>query len=121
MKFQLKFIPFKLFTSETSIHGIRHIGDKGTHKIMRIFWWLSFALSIIGLSYYAYGTYSKWTIEPDIGITASLKPIREIPFVAATICSPVSAKNEFANYQDLYTHIVYEGHNHHVIELSSEK
>ncbi|XP_070496595.1 pickpocket protein 28-like [Chironomus tepperi] len=99
----------KLSPIESSIHGIRYIADSNSHKSVRIFWLIIFLLSIIGFSFYVYGVYSKWMLAPDIGITANLKPIREIPFPAVTICSPMNIKNEFANFNKVYNELNING------------
>lgn len=87
---------------DSSIHGIRYIADSKSHKSFRIFWLFIFVLSIAGFSFYVYGVYSKWMQAPDIGITANLKPIRDIPFPAITICAPMSIKNVHANFYEVY-------------------
>jgi amiloride-sensitive sodium channel len=94
----------RLFTSHTSIHGVRYTNDLHTHRVIRIFWLIVFVLSIAVLTFYARGAYVKWKIAPDISMSEQLKPIREIPFPAVTICSPASVKSEFANYRDAFAH-----------------
>ncbi|KAG5674934.1 hypothetical protein PVAND_004878 [Polypedilum vanderplanki] len=110
----------RLFTSQTSIHGIRYSNEPQNHKFVRIFWLIVFIISIAGLVYYAKTVYYKWKIAPDISTMHQLKPIHEIPFPAITICSPVSINNEHVNYQYAYTHIQYMNHSH-IDELPNEE
>lgn len=93
----------------SSIHGVRYIADSKSHKSVRIFWLITFLMSIIGFLFYVNGVYSKWMLAPDIGITANLKPIREIPFPAVTICAPMNIKNEQANFNKVYKEINING------------
>lgn len=91
------------YASSSTIHGIRYIvGEDESQKSFRIFWILAFLASIVGLGYYAYGVYMKWSIEPDIGLTLRMRPMREIPFPAITICSPLFARDEMANFSRFY-------------------
>ncbi|KAG5676491.1 hypothetical protein PVAND_006322 [Polypedilum vanderplanki] len=91
------------YASESTIHGVRYIvGGDNQNRSIRIFWICAFFLSIIGLGYYAYGVYMKWSINPDIGLTIRMRPMREIPFPAITICSPLFARDSLANYSNYY-------------------
>lgn len=64
---------------------------------------------MFGLSYYAYGVYMKWNIEPDIGLTLRMRPMREIPFPAITICSPLFAREQMANFSHFYAEYTAKG------------
>ena len=81
------------FSKESSIHGIKFIADNDSHKFLRIFWTISFLMSIVGFIYYADGVYLKWSVNPDIALQIKWKSIREIPFPAVTICLPLFAKS----------------------------
>jgi hypothetical protein len=81
--------------SDSSIHGVRYISSSKTNLIIRLFWLLSFTLSIIGFFYYGREAYLKYSVKPDINLIIKLKPIRDIPFPAVTICSPEPATNNF--------------------------
>ncbi|XP_070504703.1 pickpocket protein 28-like [Chironomus tepperi] len=91
------------YASSATIHGVRYIiGSDESQKSFRIFWIIAFIFSIFGLGYYAYGVYMKWSIEPDIGLTVRMRPMREIPFPAITICSPLFARDNMANFSRFY-------------------
>jgi hypothetical protein len=91
------------YASNSSIHGVKYIF--GSSRKFRIFWAIAFILSIFGMSYYAYGVYRKFTISPDIGLTVHLISIREIPFPAITICSPLFARDSLANFSNFYSEL----------------
>lgn len=68
------------------------------NKISKIIWAFSFICSICGLIYYSYGVFQKFNSEPDFSVRVIQKAMREIPFPALTICSPLFARKNFANY-----------------------
>lgn len=87
-----KIITVESFSKESSIHGIKFIADKNNSNLIRIFWTVSFLMSIAGFCFYANGVYLKWSKNPDIALKIKWKSIREIPFPAVTICLPLFAK-----------------------------
>lgn len=88
----------KTLLDESSIHGLRFIVDSSQNKYFRIFWAVAFACSIAGMSYYAKGVVVKFFERPDVGHEIHSRPIRDVPFPAVTICSPVMAKVDYTNY-----------------------
>ena len=86
-------ITIESFSKESSIHGIKFITDKSNNKFIRIFWTVSFLMSIAGFCFYANGVYLKWNQNPDIALKIKWKSVREIPFPAVTICLPLFAKS----------------------------
>lgn len=48
--------------------------------------------------FYARGILMKWMYHPNIVHFKNYMSIREIPLPAVTICSPLVAKADFANY-----------------------
>lgn len=109
------------YASSATIHGVRYIiGSDESQKSFRIFWIFAFIFSIAGLGYYAYGVYMKWNIEPDIGLTVRMRPMREIPFPAITICAPLFARDNMANFSRFYAE--YTSTNGKILpELSPEE
>ncbi|KAG5669231.1 hypothetical protein PVAND_017123 [Polypedilum vanderplanki] len=82
---------------ESSIHGVKYISDSKNNFIIRLFWFCSFSFSIICLFYYAKQAFIKFKVNPDINLIIRLRPIRDIPFPAVTICSPEPAENIFTS------------------------
>ncbi|KAG5671927.1 hypothetical protein PVAND_002095 [Polypedilum vanderplanki] len=81
--------------------GFKSIIAKNNHLFSRIFWLIAFITSIILLIYSSFWLIWKYNYEPDFGVKIIQRPMREIPFPAFTICSPVFAKNNLANYLKL--------------------
>lgn len=92
-------LPTKSLLSESSIHGLRFMSDSAQKKFVRFFWLLAFVTSIAGMSYYAKGIIYKWINQPDVGHFTRSLPIRDVPFPAITICSPLTIKSEHADYE----------------------
>lgn len=91
----------EIFSHESSIHGVRYIFGEKVDKSIRFYWLIFFLLSLGGLIYYCHGLYEKWSEYPDFGIKNRWRPIREIPFPAITVCSPLFAKNNLANLNEV--------------------
>lgn len=87
-----------MLLTQSSIHGLRFIFDPSHSKLIRLFWLLSILFSLAGMSYYARGIFYKLLSHPDVGHVELSKPIRELPFPAITICSPLIAKTDFVDY-----------------------
>jgi hypothetical protein len=76
----------KIFANTETIHGFKYIADEKSSKPIRIFWILSFVVSIICFGYYANKVYKKLYVEPEIGVRASSIPSQSIPFPAISMC-----------------------------------
>lgn len=87
------------FASESSIHGIKFIFTSSHSKLSRFFWFLAFICSFSGFCYYIYGAVIKLKINPDVVLKITQRPMRELPFPAVTICTPVFCKREFFDFR----------------------
>jgi hypothetical protein len=74
------------FITETTIHGVNFIFNSNHSKSVRIFWGVAFILSFFGFGYYVFNAFVKLTINPDVIMKVSQRPMYEIPFPAITIC-----------------------------------
>ncbi|KAG5671928.1 hypothetical protein PVAND_002096 [Polypedilum vanderplanki] len=79
--------------------GFQAIINKRNSCLTRFFWLIALSASIGGLLFHLVVLYRKYGYEPDLGVKISQKPMRDIPFPAITICSPVFAKNNIVNYR----------------------
>lgn len=91
----------ELYAIESSIHGIKYFGNRKYSKIVRIFWFLVFFLSMAGLSYYATEVYKKWFIDPDITVNTKLQNVRQIAFPAFTVCPMRKIRKEFQDVEQV--------------------
>lgn len=87
------------FSSESSIHGIHFIFTSSHSIVTRVFWSVALIFSFCGFFYYLNMAHTKWYIRPDVALKVSQRPMKEIPFPAVTLCSPVFAKRSLANFR----------------------
>jgi acid-sensing ion channel, other len=93
------------FSNESTIHGVKFIGNSKATKITRCFWLISLILSIFVLSTNIWISYVKWNIQPSIGIRVKSIPSYNMPFPAITICSPVLfSSRKHKSHARLYQH-----------------
>ncbi|KAG5684069.1 hypothetical protein PVAND_013318 [Polypedilum vanderplanki] len=90
----------KKFASESSLHAVQFVFNDKHRLASRLFWIFSLTISLMTFGYYVRNGYRKWLVEPDVSTTMKRILVREIPFPAITICSPLFAKSEFANRND---------------------
>lgn len=86
------------FSSESTIHGVGFIFGSSRSLLTRIFWIIWFFLSLLGLVYYIYISTAKWLVIPDLVLRVSQRSMREFPFPAITLCSPVFAKRSIVDF-----------------------
>lgn len=91
--------------SERTIHGAHYIFDRNICKVFRFYWALIFSISLFGLCYHLHGLYFKWSANPDYVTRTIWKPISEIPFPGVTICGPLYAKDDLANFDRFMKYI----------------
>jgi hypothetical protein len=84
--------------TKSSIGGFQYIFNKKENKFVRIYWAISFLLSFGSLCFVARNLYHKWKVDPPYVAKVNWVPIHEIPFPGVTVCSPLYAKNEMANF-----------------------
>ncbi|XP_053977390.1 pickpocket protein 28-like [Hylaeus volcanicus] len=87
----------KQYCTNSSLHGLRYVGDSNLTIMERIFWIISFTLAVATASYYIWYLYWKWSLSP---IIISLSPesasLNEIPFPSITLCNMNNVKNSDA-------------------------
>ena len=78
---------FSSFSNDTTIHGLKYIGEHHRHWVERLFWLIFFTASVVTCTIIIMKTYGKWQSSPVIvTFNEKLTPIWEIPFPAVTIC-----------------------------------
>ncbi|XP_012136271.1 pickpocket protein 28 isoform X2 [Megachile rotundata] len=88
----------KQYCSNTSLHGLRYVGDSSLTIGERVFWIISFTLAVLTAAYYIWSLYRKWVSTP---IIISLSPesvaLDEFPFPSITLCNMNNAKKSEAD------------------------
>ncbi|KZC12404.1 Sodium channel protein Nach, partial [Dufourea novaeangliae] len=87
----------KQYCTNTSLHGLRYVGDTNMTIVERVFWIISFTLAVLTAGYYIWFLYRKWVSTP---IIISLSPesvsLNEVPFPSVTICNMNNVKRSEA-------------------------
>ncbi|XP_071443231.1 pickpocket protein 28-like [Hetaerina americana] len=87
------------YCGNTSLHGLKYMGEERRPLIERICWIFAFGLSIYACSQVILKVYRKWENSPVIvSFADSSTPVWQIPFPAVTICSEVKYKRSAFNY-----------------------
>ncbi|XP_057651298.1 pickpocket protein 28-like [Diorhabda carinulata] len=86
------------YCENTSLHGLRYVGDRSLSIFERMFWLISFSVAIGFAAYYITNIFQKWNSSPVI---ISFSPfdadLKSIPFPAVTICNMNQAKRTEVN------------------------
>ncbi|KAF5271318.1 hypothetical protein FQA39_LY08116 [Lamprigera yunnana] len=87
----------KEYFENSTLHGLRYIGDNKISFGERIFWLLAFITAVSSAAFFINRIYAKYDLTPII-ITLNPRPtfINQLPFPAITICSMNQAKKNEA-------------------------
>lgn len=78
---------FADFTSNSTVHGVKYLGERRRHWSERAFWIIAFLISVTGCSVLIVKIYNKWQLSPVIvSFAEKSTPVWQIPFPAITIC-----------------------------------
>lgn len=100
---------FSEYANNSTIHGVRYLGEKRRPFAERVWWIIVFVLSVYGCGRLIYNVYMKWDQSPVIvSFAEKSTPVWQIPFPAVTICPETKAKSEFLNFTQQY-HAVHNG------------
>lgn len=78
---------FADFTRNSTVHGVKYLGEYRRHWVERAFWIIAFLISVIGCSVMIHKVYNKWQLSPVIvSFAEKSTPVWQIPFPAVTIC-----------------------------------
>lgn len=86
------------YLKNTSLHGLKYVGDSYITNLERIFFFCSFIIAFMISGYFISNVWDKWSATPVI---ISLNPVltdsKTIPFPAVTICNMNQAKRKVAD------------------------
>lgn len=95
------------FSSKSTIHGVRYLGERHRHWTERTFWIIAFLTSALGCSLMVMQIYDKWTNSPVIvSFAEKATPVWEIPFPSVTICSDRKVLPEFLNFTEAFERLI---------------
>lgn len=75
------------FCENSSIHGVKYMGDRKRQRVERLWWLIAFLLSIYGCTMIILNAWQRWDSNPVIvSFSEQATPVWQIPFPAVTIC-----------------------------------
>ncbi|GAB0097251.1 pickpocket protein 28 [Sergentomyia squamirostris] len=90
---------FSDYCDNSSIHGVKYLGERRRPWTERVWWCIAFVLSISGCSIFIWSSWTKWNQSPVIVTFADKStPVWQIPFPAITICPETKFKMEYLNF-----------------------
>ncbi|XP_015179465.1 PREDICTED: pickpocket protein 28-like [Polistes dominula] len=87
----------KQYCLNSTLHGLRYVGDSKLSIVERIFWIISFTAAVLTATYYIWSLYAKWVTSPIIiSISPETVSLDDFPFPAVTICNMNNVKKSEA-------------------------
>lgn len=91
------------FCQNSTIHGIKYLGDRKRNRPEKLFWLIAFVSCIFGCCRLIFHIYQRWERSPVIVSFAERStPIWQIPFPAVTICMETKSQSDLFNYTEMY-------------------
>lgn len=90
---------FADFSNNSTVHGVKYLGERRRHWTERAFWIIAFMISVIGCSIMIHKIYDKWQLSPVIvSFAEKSTPVWQIPFPAVTICPETKAMKKHIDF-----------------------
>lgn len=94
---------FSDYCNNSTIHGMKYMGERRRPWAERLWWVIAFSFSIYLCSRLIYNVYTKWDQSPVIvSFAEKSTPVWQIPFPAVTMCPETKAQSELFNYTATY-------------------
>ncbi|KAL5289998.1 hypothetical protein ACFFRR_009784 [Megaselia abdita] len=94
---------FSEYCDNTTIHGIKYLGEQKRPILERLFWILVFILSIYACASLTINIWDKWNNNPVIvSFAEKSTPVWQIPFPAVTVCSETKSRQTVFNFTETY-------------------
>lgn len=90
------------FCQNSTIHGIKFMGDRKRHLAERLWWLIAFLVSVFWCARLMLNVWERWDRSPVIVTFAERPtPIWQIPFPAVTICLQTKTQSNLFNFTDI--------------------
>ena len=87
------------YSSQSTIHGLQYVSDRGQSKFCRFFWTVIVVLAFACTSYQLLQICSQWLEDPVVTILKTISlPVEEIKFPAVTLCPQGSTADVMDNF-----------------------
>ncbi|KAL0882698.1 hypothetical protein ABMA27_001121 [Loxostege sticticalis] len=87
------------YAKNTTLHGLRYTTENGLHIVEKVFWLITFTVSVVLSFYLISKVWTKWTTSPII-VSFAGKPVsvQEVPLPSITICPAVKFLQSKINF-----------------------
>uniref|UniRef100_A0A1B0DLX3 Uncharacterized protein n=1 Tax=Phlebotomus papatasi TaxID=29031 RepID=A0A1B0DLX3_PHLPP len=103
---------FSDYCNNSTIHGVRYLGEKRRPWTERVWWIVVFIFSISACSLLIWSSWKKWDDTPVIVTFADKSTfVWQIPFPAVTICPETKVKTEYLNFTKVFKKIFKDEEN----------
>ncbi|XP_037040054.1 pickpocket protein 28-like [Bradysia coprophila] len=100
---------FGEYCANSSIHGVKYLGEKKRHWIERCWWIIGFAISFICCGGLIYKIFNKWNVSSVIvSFAEEPTPVWHIPFPAVTICPTTKINATMFNIIDGFGEVILQ-------------
>ncbi|XP_073843681.1 pickpocket 26 [Musca autumnalis] len=94
---------FSEYCDNSTIHGIKYLGEQKRPVWERVFWIMVFVFSIYLCTSLTMNIWNKWNNNPVIvSFAEKSTPVWQIPFPAITICTETKARQTYFNFTDIF-------------------
>ncbi|XP_037814491.1 pickpocket protein 28 [Lucilia sericata] len=94
---------FSEYCDNSTIHGIKYLGEQKRPCLERLFWIMVFVFSIYLCASLTMNIWWKWNNNPVIvSFAEKSTPVWQIPFPAVTVCTETKSRQRFFNFTEMY-------------------
>ena len=111
---------FSDFTSNSTVHGVRYLGERRRHWSEKAFWVIVFLISITGCSFVIMNMFDKWQQNPIISTIKETAPF-DIPQPAVTICPQVKVNRKYLDFNEVSSELLNKYHGKPYNNITSEE
>ncbi|XP_055911783.1 pickpocket protein 28 [Eupeodes corollae] len=102
-KYQAAWGIFTEYCDNSTIHGIRYMGEMKRPILERLFWTIVFCSSIFICATLTMNVWDKWNNNPVIvSFAEKSTPVWQIPFPSVTVCPETKTRREIFNFTDMF-------------------
>ncbi|KAJ2952351.1 hypothetical protein O0L34_g4636 [Tuta absoluta] len=96
------------YAKNTTLHGLGYIVEKGLHYVERVFWFVTFFLSLAMCFLLIRNVWAKWITSPVIvSFSEKFVSVGDVPFPSITICPEQKVNTSVFNFSH-YDHMFAE-------------
>ncbi|XP_052753507.1 pickpocket protein 28-like [Galleria mellonella] len=89
----------KDYAKNTTLHGLRYLAEKSLSVVEKLFWLVTFLLSVILCFLLIRNVWIKWQTSPVIvSFSEKFVPVEMVPFPSITICPEIKTRATVYNF-----------------------